>query len=103
MVKAVATLKDRFGIAPILQVLGVAASTYYGWLAQQRVPSTRRRADTELLVRARNDSSCTTESRFGTHDVARFHGREIRAKVLGESAGRWRPHAMPRASTRPRV
>ncbi len=31
-------------------MLGVAASTYYGWLAQNRDPSPRRRADAELLV-----------------------------------------------------
>jgi putative transposase len=38
VVKAVEALKGRFGSAPILKVLGVAASTYYGWLAQQRDP-----------------------------------------------------------------
>ena len=41
--RAVEALKDRFGIAPILRVLGVAASTYYGWLGQRRDPSRRRR------------------------------------------------------------
>lgn len=46
---AVAALKDRFGIGPVLQVLGVAASTYDGWLSQERSPSTRSRADTVLL------------------------------------------------------
>ena len=45
----VAALKDRFGVAPVLQVIGVAASTYYGWLARDRSPSTRSRADAELL------------------------------------------------------
>jgi putative transposase len=53
VVKAVEALKSRFGISPVLQVLGVAASTYYGWLAQQRDPSPRRRADTELLAEIR--------------------------------------------------
>lgn len=47
---AVDTLKDRFGIAPVLEVLGVAASTYYGWLAQERDPSLRRRSDADLLA-----------------------------------------------------
>lgn len=51
--KAVAALKDRFGIAPILKVLGVAASTYYCWLTQQRDPSSRRRADADLLEQIR--------------------------------------------------
>ncbi|MEK6439850.1 IS3 family transposase [Pseudonocardia sp. T1-2H] len=51
--KAVEALKSRFGISPVLPVLGVAASTYYGWLDQQRDPSPRRRADTELLAEIR--------------------------------------------------
>ena len=49
MVNAVAALKDRFDVAAILRVIGVAASTYYGWITQERSPSPRRRADTELL------------------------------------------------------
>lgn len=53
MVTAVEALKERFGIAPVLNVLGVAASTCYGWLAQQRVPSQRRRSDAELLEQIR--------------------------------------------------
>lgn len=51
METAVAAPKDRFGVAPVLQVLGVAASTYYGWLARDRSPSARSRADAELLVK----------------------------------------------------
>jgi putative transposase len=53
VVKAVEASKDRFGIAPILRVLGVAASTYYDWLAQERDPSPQRRADAELLAEIR--------------------------------------------------
>jgi putative transposase len=49
VVTAVAALKDRFGVAPVLQVIGVAASTYYGWLARDRSPSARSRADAALL------------------------------------------------------
>jgi hypothetical protein len=40
-VKAVDALKDRFGIAAILQVFGVAASTCYGAsevMSQERTP-----------------------------------------------------------------
>ena len=47
--KAVAALRDPFGVDPVLQVLGIAASTFYGWLAQDRRPSARRRTDAELL------------------------------------------------------
>jgi putative transposase len=27
-------LRDRFGVEPILRVIGVATSTFYGWLKQ---------------------------------------------------------------------
>ena len=47
---AVAALKNRFGITAVLRVLDVAASTYYGWLAQERDPFPRRRDDAELLA-----------------------------------------------------
>lgn len=53
VVNAVEALKEQFWIAPILNVLGVAASTYYGWLAQHRDPSQRRRSDAELLDQIR--------------------------------------------------
>jgi putative transposase len=31
--------RDRFGVEPILRVLEVAPSTFYGWLAQRRDPA----------------------------------------------------------------
>ncbi|UFN96254.1 IS3 family transposase [Micromonospora aurantiaca] len=43
-------LRDRFGVEPVLRVIGVAASTYYGWLTQAANPSARRRKDAELAV-----------------------------------------------------
>jgi putative transposase len=48
--KAVAHLRDRFGVDPILRVLDVAPSSFYGWLAQQRNPSARRRGDEQILT-----------------------------------------------------
>ncbi|MBW0130628.1 IS3 family transposase [Pseudonocardia oceani] len=48
--KAVGHLRDRFGVDPVLRVLDVAPSTFYGWLTQQRHPSTRRRTDEQLLA-----------------------------------------------------
>jgi hypothetical protein len=69
VVRAVEALRDRFGIAPVLGVLGVAASTYYGWLAQQRDPSPRRRANAEMLAEIR-----TIHDRSGaTHGAPRVH------------------------------
>jgi hypothetical protein len=44
----VAHLRNRFGVDPVLRMLGIAPSTFYGWLAQNRNPSTRRRTDQQL-------------------------------------------------------
>jgi putative transposase len=46
----VAHLRDRFGVDPVLRVLGIAPSTFYGWLAQDRNPSARRRVDAQVLA-----------------------------------------------------
>nr|WP_172457455.1 IS3 family transposase [Pseudonocardia sp. N23] len=79
---AVEALKGQFGIAPILTVLGVAASTYYGWLAQQRDPSQRRRADTELLdqIREIHDRSGATYGAPRVHATLRRRGRHVSRK-----------------------
>jgi transposase-like protein len=37
----VGRLRDRFGVEPILPVLGVSVSTFYGWVARRRRPSPR--------------------------------------------------------------
>lgn len=47
--RIVADLRDRFGVEPILRVLGVAASTYYGWLAREAEPCEREQVDRALL------------------------------------------------------
>jgi len=48
--KTVAHLRDRFGVDPVLRVLGIAPSTYYGWLDRQRRPSDRQQEDVVLLA-----------------------------------------------------
>lgn len=80
--KAVAALKGQFGIALILKALGVAASTYYGWLAQQRDPSQRHRADTELLeqIREIHDRSGATYGAPRVHATLRRRGRLVSRK-----------------------
>ncbi len=70
-------LHDRFGIEPVLRVIGVAASTYYGWLAQAANPSARRREDAELAA-----------------EIAEIHD------VSGGTCGSWRVHAMLRRQGR---
>jgi putative transposase len=42
-------LRDRFGVEPILRVLGVAASTFYGWLERAAEPGDRELVDLGLL------------------------------------------------------
>jgi putative transposase len=63
-------LRDRFGVEPILRVIGVATSTFYGWLKQAAEPSQRRRDDTRLVV-----------------DIGRIHERS------GQTYGSPRVHA----------
>jgi putative transposase len=45
--------RDRFGVEPILRVLEIPVSTFYGWEAQQRRPCLRRRQDAWLLGKIR--------------------------------------------------
>jgi transposase InsO family protein len=45
----VADLRGRFGVEPILRVLGVAPSTFYGWLHREADPCEREQVDRGLL------------------------------------------------------
>lgn len=45
----VSELKGCFGVEPILRVLKIAASTYYGWLARDAAPGPREIEDRGLL------------------------------------------------------
>jgi len=45
--------RDLFGVEPILRVLEVSPSTFYGWLAQRRDRCQRRRDDLALTNRIR--------------------------------------------------
>ncbi len=89
MVKAVAALGERFGIAPILRVLDVAESTYYGWLARTADPSPRRRADAELLdeIRQIHDRSGATYGAPRMHATLQRRGHHVSRKRVE------RPHA----------
>ena len=63
--------RDRFGVEPILRVLEVPVSTFYGWQAQQRRPCQRRRQDAWLLhkIRAVHGRS------GGTYGAPRVHAQ----------------------------
>jgi putative transposase len=82
VVTAVAALKNQFGTAAILRVLDVAASTYYGWLAQQRDPSARRRDDDALLAEITeiHDRSGGTYGSPRVHAILRRRGRRVSRK-----------------------
>ena len=54
--------RDRFGVEPILWVLEIPVSTFYGWVGQQRDPCQRRRQDTWLLVHMCNAGAMRSES-----------------------------------------
>jgi transposase InsO family protein len=67
----VAEHRDLFGVEPILRVLEIPTSTFYGWLAQQRHPCQHRRQD-ELLagkIRAVHQRS------GGTYGAPRVHAQ----------------------------
>ena len=63
--------RDRFGVEPVLRVLEVPVSTFYGWEAQQRRPCLRRRQDAWLLhkIRAVHGRS------GGTYGAPRIHAQ----------------------------
>jgi putative transposase len=63
--------RDRFGVEPVLRVLEVPTSTFYGWAAQQRDPCQRRRQDAWLAerIRAVHDRS------GGTYGAPRVHAQ----------------------------
>lgn len=80
--KAVGHLRDRFGVDPVLRVLGIAASTFYGWLDQQRNPSARRRDDEQLLaeILAIHDRSGGTYGSPRIHAILRRRGVHVSRK-----------------------
>jgi putative transposase len=111
----VAALQDRFGVDPILRMLDVPPSTYYGWLAQERDPSPRRQADEALLAEivAIHDRSGGAYGSPRVHATMQRRGVRVsrkRVERLMREAGlqgaflrkRWRtgstrqnPHASP--------
>jgi putative transposase len=63
--------RDRFGVEPILRVLEVPTSTFYGWLISQRTPCQRVLDDRALLgrIRAVHDRS------GGSYGAPRVHAQ----------------------------
>jgi len=63
--------RDRFGVEPILRVLEVPTSTFYGWLAQQRDPCQHRRQDAWLAGKIR----AVHKGSDGTYGAPRVHAQ----------------------------
>jgi putative transposase len=74
--------RDRFGVELILRVLGIAVSTFYGWVAQQRDPSKRHRDDQALIDRIRgiHDRSGQTYGAPRVHAQLRRDGVRVSRK-----------------------
>ena len=80
----VAEHRDLFGVEPILRVIQVPVSTFYGWLAQRRDPCQRRRDDQALTNRIRriHDRSGQTYGAPRVHAQLRRDGiRTSRKRV----------------------
>jgi putative transposase len=69
------------GPGPILRVLEIPPSTYYGWVAQQQRPCRRRRDDQALLerIRAVHARSRGTYGAPRVHAQLRHDGTRVRA------------------------
>jgi putative transposase len=78
----VAEHRDRFGVEPILRVLQIPPSTYYGWVAQHRNPCQRHRDDQTLLgrIRAVHDHSSRTYGAPRVHAQLRRDGVRVSRK-----------------------
>jgi transposase InsO family protein len=63
--------RDRFGVEPILRVLEIPVSTFYGWVAQQRHPSPYQIEETWLGEQIRR---IHTES-DGTYGSPKIHAQ----------------------------
>lgn len=81
--------RDRFGVEPILRVLTIPPSTYYGWLAQQRDPSKRHREDQALTNRIRriHDRSGQTYGAPRVHAQLRRDGIRVSRKRVERLMG----------------
>ncbi len=67
----VTTHRDRFGVEPILRVLEIPVSTFYGWEAQQRRPCQRQRQDAWLLGKIQ----AVHQRSGGTYGAPRVHAQ----------------------------
>ncbi|WP_033440830.1 IS3 family transposase [Saccharothrix sp. NRRL B-16314] len=80
--KLVEQLRGRFGVEFVLRVLGVASSTYHGWVARQAGPSRRERED-EAIAAEITDIHTASGGTYGgprVHQVLRRRGIRVSRK-----------------------
>jgi transposase InsO family protein len=70
-------LRDRFGVEPILRVINVRTSTYYGWVKRQTDPCERTVVDQALLA----DITAVHERSGGTYGSPRVHATLARRGI----------------------
>ncbi|MEV0647475.1 IS3 family transposase [Phytomonospora sp. NPDC050363] len=75
-------LQDRFAVEPILRVLAIAPSTYYGWLQREIEPSNREQEDRGLLsvIHEIWDNSGATYGSPRVHQILRRRGIYVSRK-----------------------
>jgi transposase InsO family protein len=81
-VKLVEQLRGRFGVEFVLRVLGVASSTYRGWVARQAAPSDRERDDRAITDEI-TDIHAASGGTYGSprvHQVLRRRGIRVSRK-----------------------
>ncbi|GAB3006858.1 IS3 family transposase [Saccharothrix stipae] len=80
--KLVEQLRDRFGVEFVLRVLGIASSTYRGWVARQAEPSRRERDDRAITTEI-SDIHVASGGTYGSprvHQVLRRRGIRVSRK-----------------------
>ncbi|WP_170191974.1 IS3 family transposase [Saccharothrix syringae] len=78
-------LRGRFGVEFVLRVLGVASSTYHGWVARQAAPSRREREDRAITAEIA-DIHIASGRTYGSprvHQILRRRGVRVSRKRVG--------------------
>lgn len=92
MIVAFVSEHPQHPVELVLRVLGIASSTYYGWLRQAKAPSRRHLADQELLaeiVDIHTSSGGTYGFTAGSRDAdpARVLGRTQTSRAVDAGGG----------------
>jgi putative transposase len=77
-------LRDRFAVEPILRVINVPVSTYYGWCQQARQPCQRARVDAQLA-----EEITAIHQRSGATYGSRACTRRYAGAASGWAASGW--------------